>query len=189
MTHELNTPLNFGKYKGLTIQEVYQGTLKIDKYLLRDYLNHILNAAYFLEWAFFDASTLIVNFDLSDDLVRVIGDIDDPDLPEGPNNRIRLGNLEKGLQTYINQHFNPTSLGVLTDFAQFNDSQKTPLQIGGDPQYLDWCRKKVGGFKLSPNCERQLKKLSYARLVGINILYVGNETYEYGPIFKIVKPY
>lgn len=188
MVYELNTPLQFGRYKGLTIQEVFQGTLRIDKYLLRDYLNHILNADYFLEWAFFDASKLIVNFDLSDDLIRVIGDIDDPDLPDGPDNRLRFGNLEKELQTYINQHFNSTSYGVLTDFAKFNNDIKSPLQIGGDPQYLNWCGKKVEGFELSPDCERQLKKLSYAKLVGINILYVGDETYEYGPIFKIVHP-
>lgn len=143
MKYNIDTDLDFGKYQGLTIREVYQGSLKINRHLIRDFLNHILNSKDFQEWTLFDASNFIEKFDLTDEFIRVNGEIANHELPEGPRNKMLLGNLEKDLGNYINQHFRPDFLGVLPDLGQFNNLNIIPLQIGGDPQYFKWCKKKM----------------------------------------------
>jgi hypothetical protein len=186
MIYEIDTELGFGRYRKLTIQEVYQATLQIDKYLIRDYLNHILNSKDFNKWAFFDESEFIEGFDLRNEKICVIGEIFNPEKPKGPQNQVCIGNIEKKLHTYINQHFQKNFLGILSDISRFNDIVKSPMPIGGAPDYLKWCEKNVDGFKLSVECKNSLSKMSYAKLVGLDIMYIGNETYEYIPKFEVM---
>lgn len=186
MIHEIDTELGFGRYRKLTIQEVYQGTLKINKYLIRDYLDHILNPKDFIEWAFFDKSQFIEDFDLSDEKIRVIGEIFNPEKPKGSQNQVCIGNIEKELKSYIDQHFQKNFLGILTDIGRFNDIVKSPMPIGGAPDYLIWCERNLDNFKLSMECKNKLSKMIYAKLVGMDIMYIGNETYEYIPKFEVM---
>ncbi|PRY87075.1 hypothetical protein [Mongoliibacter ruber] len=188
MIYEIDTELGFGRYRKLTIQEVYQGTLQINKYLIRDYLNHILNSKDFIEWGFFEKSEFIEGFDFRDEKIRVIGEILNHDKALGPQNQVFIGNIEKELRGYINQHFQKNFLGILTDISRFNDILKSPIPIGGAPDYLKWCEQNVDDFKLSVKCKNKLSKMSYAKLVGMDIMYIGNETYEYIPKFEVI-PY
>ena len=188
MIYELDTKLNFGQYKDLTVRQIYQGTLRLDKLLLRDYLNHILNSKEFSKWAFFNESQFIESFDLSGEFIWIKGEIDNPELSYNKNNLIHFGNLEDKIQKYINQHFHPNFLGILPDIRKFNNIVNEPQIIGGDPQYLKWCERKNKNFNLSKNCKNKLSNLSYAKLKGINIMYIGKEMYDYGPDFKIVNP-
>ena len=43
MTYEIDTKLQFGQYLGLTVKEIFQGTLNLNKGLLKNYLDFILN--------------------------------------------------------------------------------------------------------------------------------------------------
>jgi hypothetical protein len=183
--HELATKLNFGKYKGLTIQQIYQGTLQINKFLLRDYLSHILNSNNFNNWALFEGIQLIDSFYLTDHYILTKGEIHNPVLPLSQSNRAILGNIEEKLSNYINQYFQANFLGILTDITKFNASNDFPNQIGGDPDYLKWCEKNINTFCLSENCKQQLSKLSYVKLEGVKIMFIGNEKYDYAPTFKI----
>lgn len=187
MIDNYNEQIDFGCYKGLSIKEIYQGTLNINRHLLADFLNHILNSEDFEKWAFFEAKVLIERFDLSNGVIEVIGQFDDPEKPEGPDNQIIFGDLENEIQSYINIHFQSDFLGVTVDIGRFNNFQKLPLQIGGDPKYLKWCETNVESFKLTEGCKRELEKFSIAKLIGIDILYTGNEAYEYAPKFSIEK--
>lgn len=185
MEYEINSTLNFGKYKGLTVQQVYQGTLTIDKYVIRDYLNAILNAEKFRDWAFFQKSEFIERFDLSDNVIEVIGEIHNNELPEGKNNRVLIGNIENELTTFINQHYEPSFLGVLPDISSFNDKNNLPTIVGGSPEYLKWCEENVDDFKLSVKCRSLLHKMSFSKLVGFQLMYIGDEKYEYTPKFDV----
>ena len=185
MEYEINSTLDFGKYKGLTVQQVYQGTLTIDKYVIRDYLNAILNEEKFRDWAFFDKSEFIERFDLSDNVIEVIGEIANHELPEGKNNRVLFGNIEKELTSFINQHFKPSFLGVLPDTSSFLDKNDLSTTIGGDPGYLDWCENNVEGFRLTPKCKSLLNIMSISKLIGFQLMYFGEEKYEYTPKFEI----
>jgi hypothetical protein len=185
MKYELNTKLDFGKYRGLTVQQIYQGTLNIDKGVIKEYLDFILNSDNFKKWAFFDGSTLIERFEISQNKIELIGEIHDCELPEGPQNRIVFGNIEKQIANYINQHFKANFLGVLPDIGEFNKKYNLVTSTGGSPDYLKWCETNIEKFELSRKCKLALDKISYARLSGFNILYIGKEIYEYAPMFDI----
>ena len=43
MFNDYHQHIGFGQYKDLTIKEIYQGTLRLNKDLLTKYLNEILN--------------------------------------------------------------------------------------------------------------------------------------------------
>lgn len=186
MEYEINSTLNFGKYKGLTIQQIYQGTLKIDKFVVRDYLNSILNAENFRDWAFFDNNELIDRFDLSNNLIELIGEIADNELPKGKKNRVLFGNIEKDLTNFINQHFKPSFLGVLPDISSFNDKNNLPTIVGGSPEYLQWCEANIEDFSLSSKCKSSLNKIGFSKLIGFQLMYIGNEKYEYSPKFDVI---
>lgn len=186
--HELNDKVDFGKYKGLTIRQIYQGTLQIDKFLFRDYLNQILNSTEFYKRAFFEESEFIDRFDLTNNYILLIGEIHNHEMTKSINNRMTLGNLEKKISNYINQHFQPNFLGILPNIAEFNNINGFPNQIGGDPTYLNWCEKNIESFYLSEKCKLELSKLSYVKLKGINLIYIGKERYDYSPNFEIIYP-
>jgi hypothetical protein len=186
--YELNDKVDFGKYKGLTIRQIYQGTLQIDKFLFRDYLNQILNSTEFYKWAFFEESEFIDNFDLTNNYILLKGEIHNHEIPQSENNRMTFGNLEKKISNYINQHFQPNFLGILLDIDQLNCINGFPNQIGGDPKYLNWCEKNIESFYLSENCKLELSKLSYVKLIGVNLIYIGQEKYDYGPNLEIIYP-
>lgn len=184
MFNDYDKRMYFGQYKGLSIKEIYRGTLKIDKGLFKDYLDKILNDSNLDDGIFLEIE-LIEKFDITEGTIKIIGEIHDPGKPLTPANRIVFGNIQNNLVAYINKHFNDNFLGILQDIRKFNKSQTESLQIGADPEYLEWCERNVNDFQLSTNCKRELEKSPIARLKGVQVLYIGQETYEYVPQFSI----
>ena len=185
MIEDLNQRINFGQYGGLSVKEIYQGTLNLDKDLIKNYLDKILNEP---DDGYMNLSLypeLIERFDLTDGLIKIIGDIHDPEKTLSPANRIVLGNIQKGLSKYIDQHFDDNSLGTLLGIKTFNKTRNEPLQIGADPEYLGWWEREIDRFHLSNACKRELEKLLISRFRGIHVMYVGQETYEYAPQFVV----
>lgn len=186
MKHEHSYKLDFGQYKGLTIKEIYQGTLDINEQFVTEYLNLILNTILkdnnFIEFEFID------RIEVEKNIIKIFGDIHNPEKPLSPSNRISLGNIEQVLENYINQYFNPTFLGILKDLKKYNGEQKQKNILGGDPEYIKWCIETVRDFNISKECKKYLHNLSIARLIGIQIIYIGNEKYTYQLKFEIERP-
>ena len=183
MEYNINDRLEFGKYSGLSVKEIYQGTLNIDRGLLQRYLKKILNEG--------DAHKrridfrLIDKFDVSLTEIKVVGEIHDHEKSVSVNNRVIRGNMQQEISTFINYHFADNFLGILENLESFNKLQDKPTVLGGDPEYLSWCEREVDDFKLSLECKKNLEKLSVARLVGVQVLYNGDESYNYTPSFEV----
>lgn len=187
MIYQLDEPIPFGKYNGYTIRQIYQGTLCIDRGLLSNYLNHILNADLKAR-EFFGASMYFAEeFEVTESTIRTIGEIFDPEKPLSDSNRVHLGNIESDLSAFIGYHFQGSFLGVLDDIDAYMRNYKDQVvPIGEGPSYLEWCEANVDGFQLSKSCKELLEKMPMAYLRGINIMYIGNETYEYMPDIGIM---
>jgi hypothetical protein len=186
MIYQLDEPMRFGKYNGYTIRQIYQGTLCIDRGLLSNYLNHILNAGKKSREFYGPSMYFAEEFKVTESTIRTIGEIFDPEKPLSDSNRVLLENIESDLSVFIGYHFQGSYLGVLDDIDAYMrkyEHQVTP--IGEGPSYLEWCEANVDGFQLSKSCKELLKKMPRAYLRGIKIMYVGNETYEYMPDIEI----
>lgn len=180
-TFEAHTKLHFGQYKGLTVQQVYQGTLRIDDELLADYIRMILDGTS-MEFNFIETIQVEIG------RFRINGEIHDPEQPLSDANRVYNGNLEENLSHYINRFSHPNSLGILTTIQKFNSERKRPTVIGGDPEYLNWCERNIEGFRLTDHCKAYLQSLSVCRFERIDLVYLGDGWYEYSPCIKVIPP-
>lgn len=186
MIQNYDYKIHFGQYRGLSIKDIYQGSLHCDQIFLEDFLHYIFNISED-EYSFFLLKEFIDEFEIKDNKIRIIGGIDDPEKLLSDGNRIVFGNIQEKIESFINIHFDKSFLGILEDIRKFNKNQERPVKIGADPEYLEWCEKNVAGFQIHVNVKRELEKLPIARLKGIKILFIGNETYEYAPFYEIEK--
>jgi len=178
--------ITFGKYNGLKIQEIFQGSLNIDRKLLMNYLNEILNnkPQYAIGFAELE---LIEKFEIDNQIIKVIGQIADETKPLTEDNRVSLGNLEEKISRYINQFFRKNNLGVLKNIIDFSKEKKRITPLGGDPDYLIWCEKNISKFQLEESAKDKLENLKVCRFNGIYVLYKGKNEYEYREIIELEK--
>lgn len=185
MIFDYNEHINFGQYHGLSVKEIYQGTLHLDRRFLASYIDTILNHRN--QEYIFKENELIERYDVNEKYIKIIGEVHDPDKPVSIDNRVVFGDIQDKLNSFICMHFDDNSLGVLLDIRKFNKTQSRPLQIGGDPEYLEWCERTVEGFQISADCKNKLEKLPVARLTGIHLLFIGHESYEFAPQYRVEK--
>ena len=182
---DLNSVFTFGQYKFLTLKEVYQGTLNPIPSLIRDYLDMILNNIHphIPDEHFFQ---FVEKYKVSDEKIEVIGTLEAwPDKRGGFTfGPVGFGNMEEELQKIINYHFSDNWLGILMNIKMFNASKERPSVIGGDPDYIVWCLRNIGGLIICEETIQKLEKLKVTRLVGMEVMYVCPNTYEYRPIIK-----
>jgi hypothetical protein len=184
MIDSCNEVINFGQYKGLTIKEIYQGTLNINRKFLSNYLSHILNKGNkFLE--LLPEKEFIERIEVTKKKIKIVGEIHNPDKTLSRENRVTFGNLQNQLSYYINSHFEDSFLGILENIQLFNKHQMKREVLGGDPKYLEWCEREIKGFKLDEDCKKELEKLQVAIFTGFQILNIKNDRYEYLPTFKV----
>ncbi len=190
MIHEIDDRINFGQYRGLTIREIYQGTLNIDRTLITSYLIEIFNEKQ-SRYSYRFGNDYFVEFYVVDqNYIRTIGEILDPDEPESPENVCIIGDIKAELSYFINNNiihhpYRAEFLDVEKDFRKFNKEQEIIKPIGADPEYLIWCEQTFDHFEISVTAKETLQKLPIARFTGIDLLYIGNETYEYSPRYSI----
>jgi hypothetical protein len=222
MVTDINTRLWFGKYKGLTIREVYQGTFNADSRILMHFLQHIFDtglakiptdndylyrmigsgdngellfdktkrtlAPGFLEIEFLES------INVSEKCIHIYGELFNPELGFVEGNYIILGDLQKILENFISYHFKDNSLGILDNLKNFRKIIETnypdlqndisAFNFSGDMSYLLWSERNISDFQLDAKCKLELEALPVAKITGINLLYIGNETYEYIPVFE-----
>jgi len=178
--------LTFGQYKGLLIQEVYQGTLNIDRKLVADYLYNILNNKpdYHLG---FEELKFIERFDVDTQTIKIIGQIFNEEKPLTEDNRIIFGNLEGKMSEYINAFWENKNLGIFKNIKLFAKENNSVSPLGGDPEYLIWCENNIDGFQLEEGTKKSLEKLTICRFKGINVIYKTANEYEYREIVEYDK--
>ena len=171
---ELNDHFKFGQYKGLSLKEVYQGNSKIDKTLLKSYLDSCMkdnNVPKPIKSEFFDLL-------ITEEEILIFPGIFNEEEPESLENAIYLGDLSQPLEQYFSYFFNKNWYGIVEHFEKFNHKRDTQV-IGGDPEYIEWCIRNVANFSVDKEIKSQLELFPVHRLRGIVVTKINNDRYRY----------
>lgn len=186
MQYFKDTKFEFGQYFGLTIQQVYQGTFSIDKAFIVQYLDTVLNN-WNNELELLPEKELIRNFEITETNITIHGDIDDCDQPYSKENSCHFGNIQQILTTYLNNHFESNMRANLLSVKDFGKNWDYPIHIGADPEYITWCMRNVEDFIIDEKTIDFLSKLPIAKWIGFDLMYIGNETYNFRPKFEFTN--
>lgn len=186
---KLNDIFLFGQYKGLSLQDVYQGTLNIDRTFVKQYVEHMLLSD--SQFEFFcnhfchkncALYHIIDYFEITKTTIKVFWINSEP-WNSLSNDRIEIGNIEEFFEKYlsigiIHGHF----LGFGFDSAiDINKENVEKCTIGADPSYIVWCINELDHFFVDPNDLELMEKFKVTYLNGINVTYKGDSLYEYSP--------
>ncbi|WP_114783485.1 hypothetical protein [Botryobacter ruber] len=195
---EIEEKFAFGKYKGLSLIDVYKGTLNIDRQLLRDYLNFLLNTddVRFRFENNFDSQCfqLADKFEVNDYEIQALTFYEtrtnDEGVPYGEFGELG-NNIKPPLEQYIsicNSRIG-YEIGGFVSLAEFSKSYHTRYLVGADPGYLFWCIKNIDNFFLSANNIDLLEKLEISIFKGIRVfrknMVLSGGIYEYCPDMEI----
>ena len=178
---DINTPLIFGRYKGLTIREVFTGNKNIDKDLLSAYLVWRVEKGD-VENVDNEITSNLFNFEIDRNTIKLIPTLPDFNVDSTKSLEsffVSGDSLEAKLVNFSLDAF------CYDVYLKPNDPK---LVIGGVPEYIVWCIKTINRFFINPDQIEQLEADGVNRFVGINVLYTGEKTYEYTP--KVIhEPY
>jgi len=172
----LTRRFHFGKYRGLTLQQVYQGTDNISKKLISSYVKHVLEND---EDALNKAILLnrIFTFEINDTTIHT-----------KPIQKNIKGNFSQRIEQIFSVRNNPSDKTYIDTLDNFNITSyslnRTAVELaGGNPEYIIWCLNKLDHFFI--HSMEDLYSLEINRFRGIKVKCIGEQTYEYEPI--IVK--
>lgn len=174
---DLNGKLNFGINKTLTLQQVYQGTSKINEEQLKNFLIKCLDSELVPKPNEFSICELII----AKKYIEIIPDIFDLDKSYTNANQIYLGDLSEKIEIYFNHFFNPNWFGIIQNLQEFNLGKYV---IGGNPEYILWCINKAKDFNIDLSTLRELEKLKVYRLKGIKVEMKALNQYKYKPLIQ-----
>ena len=183
---KLNDRFHFGKFKGLRLIDVYQGTPNIDRFLIKQYVEYMLNSDDRWIYDTFDKIPyfgLIDYFVVTESEIEVFGMLSEP-WNSDSNTRITLGNIEDVLQGYlsIGNMLMGRIIGGFHSLEEFNRDSETRKPIGASPSYLAWCINEVDNFFIDPSDLKLMEKLKITYFKGINVIYRGDDIFEYSPL-------
>lgn len=176
--------LNFGKYSGLTVREVYQGIEKPSESLIRGYMLHRILYNNPDESGHYVSD--MVNFEISKTLLRAV-----PILPDFKGNLSK--EIEKVLCNGSSKLDNALKLSTsLTTLDYYNievysKNLEKPELAGGIPDYISWCIRNVKSFFVDPEAIYILEDLDVFKFKGIRVIHKIEDIYEYKPIMGICK--
>lgn len=176
-----------GKFKGLRIIDVFQGTNNIDQDILSHYVRVMLNinSMQGLEETFeAPFSQLIDEFEVTNNKIKVV-------YGGKSDRKIRIRNLEDNLQEYLTM--GQTAVGRM-DFRRWNLNQPFSLQdvnakqekksvIGAAPDYICWgiAKQDYETFYIEPEDLEAMEGLEIYIFCGVNVIHLGDDLYEYTP--------
>lgn len=171
----------FGKYKNLSVREVYQGTNNISRKLLRKYLEEKIKT---LPKNELHDTFLLEAFDLeiSDSLIRVIPILDD-----------FKGNWSKEVEKILKNSNSWTDKLVgnisIDDFNAkvYSTGKEKPEITDGNPEYIQWCIETIDDFYIEQDDLNELQLLDIHRFKGIEIIHKIDDIYEYKPKYQVEK--
>lgn len=178
---DINRVLIFGRYKGLTIKEVFSGNKDIDRDLLSAYLIWRVEKADY-ENLDNEITSNLFNFKINRTTIELF-----PTLPEFNVD------ASKSLENYFvsGDSLSAKMVNLSLDafcYDVYLKPNDTKLVIGGVPGYIVWCIKSIKDFFIDTDQIEQLAADGVNRFVGINVRLTGDNTYEYSP--KIIhEPY
>lgn len=183
----------FGKYKDLKLKHVYQGTLNINRHLLKDYINFLLNTkARFHYENQFDNGALefIDEYEITEQEIKALIYVDNKNSPIGQR-EVYLEeaghNIEGGLENClsIGNQMVGRQLGGFVSLSNFNHQQDVRQIVGADPEYLCWCIENVEFFFIPIDDIAQLEKLRISIFKGLYVVRKQGGVYEYLPKMEI----
>lgn len=186
----------FGQYKGLTLKEVYQGTINLNKDLVKEYL--IYTAASELEilnsvitvvdvTSLFTGNSKIstpepVNMKQKDmrgyknkeHLVEIMNfEIEDTYLKAVAihSNIVQKDWVESIEKLFSNKdNLSPQYMSLKNFNIQIYSSSKEKIEIAeGDPQYIEWCIKNIERFYVDIEDMIELQELDVYKFIGIEV--------------------
>jgi hypothetical protein len=168
----------FGKYSGLTLKQVYQGTGNISVDLMNSYIKYVLEND---EDAFSKIQPLntLMAFEVNDSIINI--------KPFRNNVKGNFSNRIEQLFALRNNPLDRTYIDTLDNFNVKNYSvNRSPIELaGGNPEYIYWCLKNVDEFFVSPL--EELFSLDVNRFRGIKVAYIEENVYEYKTINEVKK--
>ncbi len=178
---EIDDRFNFGKYRGYSLREVYQGMDQIENALIKEYiLDKVLGE--YRNIIDFPVLAEIIKLELSETLIRVKSNVDD-------TNGFWKNKLEGVLRngnTRYDRMIGNISLDRLSNLKNFEDDEYS-LFREGSPGYIEWCIKNIDYFSIEPDDLMRLQTLDVFCFLGIEISYKIEDIYEYKPILIAIK--
>ena len=165
------------------MRQVYQGTLHIDRDLLKGFLKKCWQDENVPKPVMFG---LIEELIIDPITIKVLPEIFDEDKPETEENRIYLGDLTLPLELCFRHFFSENWFGIIESLPEFGKNHD-PVPFGGDPQYISWCLRNVADFYIDPQSAKELSALKSVKLTGIQLLNTNHNLYEYTPLFEGIR--
>lgn len=175
---EIDERFGFGKYKGLTLREIYQGSEQVSQSFIKNYVfERIANPI--IEFIVPGCMT----FEVSNTLLRVYCTL--------PDVRIEDEDLTKELEMFFadaDSAIDCLSGNLSIDNFNINLSKSeriVPEATGGRPEYVEWCMRKVHSFYIKEITVNDLQSLPIYRLKGVKINRKIENIYEYSPKIEV----
>lgn len=179
---ERNDIFTFGLNKGLTLQEVFQGTELVNRNLIMNFLSFHSAENYVPK----SHVLQLCDFVITENEILVVPQIFDEEKKSSIENQIFVGDISKNIESYFNCFFDPNWYGAQTDKIQsimeFN-KKNGPFVIGANPEYVKWCLFKEK-IKIDDSCKKYLENIQISRLKGIKVEHTGLNKYSYDLIIE-----
>lgn len=175
---EIDERFGFGKYKGLTLREIYQGSEQVSQSFIKNYVfERIANPI--IEFIVPGCMT----FEVSNTLLRVYCTL--------PDVRIEDEDLTKELEMFFadaDSAIDHLSGNLSIDNFNVNLSKSectVPEATGGRPEYVQWCIRTLDSFYIDEITINDLQSLPIYRLKGVKINRKIENIYEYSPKIEV----
>lgn len=180
---KIDDPINFGKFKHLSIRQVFVGCNSLSYSILKDYLNHNLNSPSFilnlssaelelidkLKISVSDGYFLIANgqknLDYSNSLTALF------------RNKDTVAERKKG--------FIPINTFIYEGASGQSSLRK--LQISGAPEYIEWAIKNVSDFYINLSDIDALHNLLFHKYIGLSVRKTEDTIYSFSPLYYSSK--
>ncbi|ALJ00763.1 hypothetical protein [Rufibacter tibetensis] len=186
--------LGFGKYKGLKLLDVYRGTLNIDRVLLKDYADLILNGSLRLHYEdYIDTTSFqcVDKFDVTEHEIRTLSfyeeGVDGSEVSYGSSLAEITNNVESDIAycLSIGNQRTGAEFGGFLSLAKFSQDYAKRLPVGADPQYISWCIENIAGFFIPADEISELENMRISKFIGVDVVRKEGGLYEYSPNIEI----
>lgn len=184
----ISDKFEFGKYKGLTLKQVFQGAPTINMRLLQEYLDKMLNHnadgfQLFSEQLNYKLLKVIYKFEITENQINVFGIYLSP--KSYFKKRLKIMNFEPFLWDYLSDILEIKTFYLTHEYEQneVKENSEPRLPLAGDPSYIFWCIENVNHFFVETDDLMELEKLIVHNFKGFHIEFKNYECYEYKPSF------
>lgn len=173
----IDEKLEFGKYKGLTVQQIFQGVSKVDKFLIEKYINEKLNIDYIINPSGIIGE--ILSFEISETLIRATPF----DLDLSGNYEKSIAALFKKGTSFLERIVGNISFEEFIAVKKAENTEDKRLICGGSPDYINWCINKIDWFYIHPIDLEELQKMPVFRFKEMEVIFKTEDIYSYKPHF------